>query len=332
MVAGKRVSQTFATKAEAEAFRQDMAQSIAVGSEISNESLGHVVESWLAHIKATKDSSTHAAYQYAVAPFAKLYPVSVLSVRTIHLQAILDTITGRTEQMAHDKIRQCMRRAVRFGMLTGNPSDELIRPQHERQAIEVFTPGEVAELLAASEHYRFHAAIRLALSVGLRGGEVWGLQWGDWNGTELSIQRQAAERSGIITIKPPKRNSLRTISLPDSVVEALETRQQQRLREGFAACDWIFPDSKGHPTRRSNFSARAWKRLLKSVDVRPRGFHHCRHTAASMLLNNGVPITAVSRTLGHKDPATTLSIYAHLMTSELTRHRNCFDEIVAVRG
>ncbi|MCA9038389.1 MAG: tyrosine-type recombinase/integrase [Planctomycetaceae bacterium] len=69
-------------------------------------------------------------------------------------------------------------------------------------------------------------------------------------------------------------------------------------------------------TGRSNFSARCWKPILKSAGLSPRGFHHCRHTAATMMLSNGVPITAVAKTPGDMDAATTLGIYVRLMTTK----------------
>ncbi|MEQ9407717.1 MAG: site-specific integrase [Fuerstiella sp.] len=319
----------FATRAEAESFRVEMVQSIATGTEITNDTLGFIVESWLDQIRATKDKNTHTAYSYSVAPFAQLYDVPAMDIRPFNLQKVLNGLTGRRAQMSHDKIRQCLQWAVRFGLLPSDPSSGLDRPHHERQAIEVFTDEEVRKILAESQHHRFHAAVRLALSVGLRGGEVWGLKWSDWDGTELKIQRQATEHAGIVRIKIPKKNSVRTVSLPDSVVQALEVWNRQRVSEGFAGCEWIFPDSQGNVTRRSNFSSRTWRPLLKACHLRVRGFHHCRHTAATMMLNHNVPITSVARTLGHKDAATTLSIYAHLMTSELDRHRNRFDEVIS---
>lgn len=327
MVRGERVSRTFATQAEAEAYRQEIADSLSGGITISSESFGAVVAAWLSHVAATKDTRTHDAYSYAVDSFAKIFAMPAGNVRSVHLQTVLDTLDGRKAQVAHDKIRQCLRWAVRMQALPSDPSEAITRPAHDRKTIEVFSADDVKAILTGSAHLRFAAAIRLALSVGLRGGELWALKWSDWTGTELRIQRQASERSGTITLKPPKRNSIRTIALPDSVLEALEIRQSASLREGFAACEWIFPDTRGNVVRRTNFGRRTWHPLLKGLKIRVRGFHHCRHTAASLLLNNGVPITAVARTLGHKDPATTLSIYAHLMTDDLSRHRNRFDAV-----
>ena len=330
MVRGKRLAKTFDTKSEADAWRIEVSDNALQEGRLHADAFGAVLQHWLAHIQATKDQNTFSAYDYAVQPFTKLGNVQAFSLRTINLQSVLDGLSGRTAQMAHDKIRQCVRWAIKMGMMASDPTEHLERPKHERESIEVFTLAEIPRILEEAEHLKFHGAILLALSCGLRGGEIWGLQWSDWKGNELSINRQSAERSGIVQVKPPKRNSSRTIALPDSVVAAFEARNSARVREGLAGCEWIFPDSRGNVTRRTNFAARTWKPLLKRAGVAARGFHHCRHTAASVLLNSGVPITVVARILGHKDAATTLAIYAHLMTSELGVHRNVFDRVFGV--
>lgn len=64
---------------------------------------------------------------------------------------------------------------------------------------------------------------------------------------------------------------------------------------------------------RSNFGHRHWRPLLKKLGIPHRGLHHARHTAASLLLGNGVPVHIVSRMLGHAAPSITLDVYAHLM-------------------
>ena len=331
MVDGKRVSRLFATQAEAESFRMELAHGTSIGATVANESFGHVVKAWLTHVEQTKDPRTFDTYSWAVGPFEQLYSVPAHNIRTLHLQTVVDGQTGRKAQMGHDKIKQCLKWAKRMGMVHTDASAEMERPKHVAKPIEVFDLDEVAAILDAAEHLREAAAIRLALSVGLRFGEMLALQWGDWSGHELSIQRQASDRNGHLTIKAPKRESVRTIPLSDSVVEALEQRNRDRMAEGLAGSEWIFPTRRGGIQYRANFAHKTWRPLIRAAGLKPRGFHHCRHTAASLMLNNGVPITTVARILGHRDPATTLSTYAHLMTSDLEQHRNCFDAVIPAK-
>ena len=71
--------------------------------------------------------------------------------------------------------------------------------------------------------------------------------------------------------------------------------------------------------------------MAKKRNIRTRGFHHVRHTAATLLLNSGgVPLPVVSKILGHKSPKITLEIYAHVMTADIGRHRNAFDQVLKI--
>jgi len=166
----------------------------------------------------------------------------------------------------------------------------------------------------------------------LRGGELWGLQWLDLRGNELTVQRQACEVNGSLEIKTPKTASgIRRILLPDSVIGAIGEHRKAMLKEGNAGSAWMFPQKNGRTTRRSLFGATVWKPLLDECGIDHRGFHHARHTAATMLLNSGaVPLPVVSKMLGHASPRITLETYSHCMTSDLERHRNAFDGIIAV--
>ena len=88
------------------------------------------------------------------------------------------------------------------------------------------------------------------------------------------------------------------------------------MAEGTAGSDWIWPGLKGEVTRRNNFGERVWKKLLREVGVEHRGFHQCRHTAATTMLNNGVAIKLVSKILGHAKVSLTLDTYNGLMVED----------------
>lgn len=115
------------------------------------------------------------------------------------------------------------------------------------------------------------------------------------------------------------------------VVNALAVKRVDSMRDGHAAVEWIFPGESGATTRRSNFGYRVWGPLLKRLGQRHRGFHHARHTCATLLLNSGsVPLPVVSRLLGHASPAITLAIYSHVMVADQAKHRNAFDSVIRI--
>ena len=171
MVNGKRVSKVFSTKEAAEDYRRELSDLAARGMRLDSDTLGAVTDAWLTHVQATKDASTYDAYKYALTPFASLAAVSVDQINALALQNILDALSGRRAQLAHDKLRQCIRWAIPKDLCRRDITTGLDRPKHERKKIEPFTVDEVALILKASKHLQYHAAIRWAQGfAGVRSG------------------------------------------------------------------------------------------------------------------------------------------------------------------
>ena len=76
---------------------------------------------------------------------------------------------------------------------------------------------------------------------------------------------------------------------------------------------WVFCDTQGGPIRKSNLLRRSFKPLLKKAGLPPIRFHDLRHTCATLLLTQGVPLRVVQEILGHTLFSTTADIYAHVL-------------------
>jgi len=330
MVHGKRRRVRCQSKADANARRHELCQLAAAGSTLQPASFGVFRERWLEHVRANQSSKTALGYQYAIDHFRSLDDIPLERITGQAIQTIVDGLSGKTKQQCYDKVNQMLRMAIKWGCLHSHPMSRLDRPKHSRKAIDPFEVEEVESIIKSTQHTHYGAAIHLCLACGLRGGEVWGLQWQDLSGCNLTIQRQACDVGGKLEVKEPKTLAgIRTIVLPDSVVDALAVKRRDSLRDGHAGIPWIFPTQRGAVTRRTNFSTSTWAPLLDELCLRHRGFHHCRHTAATLLLNSGaVPLSVVSHLLGHASPAITLSTYAHCMTADQSRHRNAFDSVL----
>lgn len=330
MLHGKRRRVRCGSKDEAKAKLRELVELAQATTHIVGSTFGAFRQRWLEHIRANRSLKTVEQYSYALKPFEGLDPIPLERLTAQAIQSIVDKLTGRTRQQGFDKMKQLLMTAVKWSCLHHNPMVHLERPGHETKTIDPFELTEVEQIITAADSTRYAAAIRLAFACGLRGGELWGLQWSDLQGNELSIQRQACESAGTIEIKSPKTAAgIRRILLPDSVVDSLATKRADSLRLGQVAVPWIFPSEDGTVTRRSNFGARVWRPILTNLQIRPRGFHHARHTAATLLLNSGaVPLSVVSKTLGHASPKITLDTYAHVMTTDLELHRNAFDRVL----
>jgi integrase len=236
------------------------------------------------------------------------------------LATLLRNGTGaRTRQNAYAVLRAALEEAVRLQVIPANPCGAVRRPTVKRGKIRVFELSERMAILDAVVSHRLFGAYLLALTLGMRQGELFGLQWKDidFAAGALTVERQAVENKGRVEIGPPKTEAgFRTIPLDDDCLESLRERQRVAMTEGLAACEWVFPSRRGTVMHRSNFGNRHWRPLLKRLGIANRGMHHCRHTAAVLMLGAGIPAQTVCGLLGHADPSVTLRIYSHFVPSD----------------
>ena len=208
--------------------------------------------------------------------------------------------------------------AVEDELLPANPALRLGRylrtaddPEPE---IDPFARDDVAEVLrvAREQSPDWYAWLLCGLRTGLRAGELLALQWGDlnWRGSSIEVRRNLVR--GHLTT--PKNHQRRRVDMSRQLRAELRLwRRRQRavwLTHGQPFPEWVFPSVTGTALDESNVR-KAFNRLLDAADLHRRGPHQMRHTFASLLLQEGAPITYVSRQLGHKDSSITLRVYAH---------------------
>ena len=289
--------------------------------------VGEYLARWLEdNVRPSRATGTHESYRYAVAnhitPWIGHQWLRSLKPLQVHeWLAILqrNEVGARTRQNAYAVLRAAMEAAVRLQLIPANPCAAVERPQVRRERIRPFDLDERGAILDAAKDGRLAGVYLLALTVGMRQGELFGLQWCDvdFDSATLTIERQAAEHGGRVEISPPKTEAgCRVIPLDDDCMHALQERRRQAMAEGQAGCEWVFPSRSGGVMRRSNFGHRHWRPLLQRAGVDHRGMHHCRHTAAVLMLGAGIPAQTVSGLLGHADPSVTLRIYSHFVPSD----------------
>ena len=210
--------------------------------------------------------------------------------------------------------------AMEATLLPANPALRLgkfLRRGDEPQGEpDPFTQAE-AEILAAVAAERFpewYPWVLMGLRTGLRAGELLGVQWSDvdWRGRFIQVQRSLVR--GVETT--PKNHQRRRVDLsPQLRAELRRWRAQQStawLARGHQRPAWVFPSSTGTALDESK-ARKAFNQILDKAGLHRRGPHQMRHTFASLLLGAGVPITYVSKQLGHRDAAITLRVYAHCL-------------------
>lgn len=258
---------------------------------------------------------------------------------------------GKSASMAAYTLRVLkmgLQQGVRWQMLPRNVADAVKPPKVVRQEMQVWNKKQAVAFLQATEDHPLHAAFYLALMSGMRRGELAGLKWEDVDlkRARLTVRNnlvevigeavagkkrlgKATQSSVRIEVSTPKsKTSRRTVHLSKGTVEKLRAQQaRQREWQAAAAEAWedegfVFTTVTGGLTR-PDALAKAYVRLLDQADVPRIRFHDLRHTAASLMIKQGIPPKTVSERLGHSDVAFTLRTYVHLYDSQ--RQEAAFD-------
>jgi integrase len=204
--------------------------------------------------------------------------------------------------------------AAKHRLVTFNPAEhvEKLPPMHRENVDQnVLTGAEVKQLLEACTS-PWRLMIEVAVTTGLRQSELLGLQWGDidWQANRLHVRRALRQRR---FYDCKSKHSRRIVELPPALVHALKV---WRLECPKGAHDLVFPNSGGQPQDAPNLIHYGFEPALRRAGLRKIRFHDLRHTAASLLLANGVDVVAASRLLGHSSPIVTLNVYSHAIPKE----------------
>ena len=222
----------------------------------------------------------------------------------------------------HRVLHLALRQAVRWQLLAVNPADAVQPPRKAQREMSALDEDETAKLLEAAVGSDLYAPILVAVTTGLRRGELLALRWQDVDlerGT-LSVNQtieQTAER-GIAFKEPKTAKSRRLISLGSLTVETLRrhraSQNEARLLLGNSYVDGglVFPAPAGSVWNPRTFSS-AFYRLTSHSGVPRMRFHDLRHSHATQLLVAGVHVKVVSERLGHSTAGITLDTYSHVL-------------------
>lgn len=262
---------------------------------------------------------------------AKLSPAQVQAL----INAKLDEgLSPRTVQYVRATLRAALSTAVRWGPVVRNVAIPVNTVAIDREPVRPFSRDEAHQVLQAAASHRLAAFFTVAMAVGLRPSEALALTWDDLDlDAGIVHVRRALDRRGAndFQFKATKsRRSRRTIPLPEVCVQALvqhRRRQvQERLTAGSAWKDHglVFTTRTGGPLDRTQVS-RQFSTLLDRAGVEHRRLYDCRHTAASLLLAQGMAPRVVMETLGHSSYALTMETYTHVMPEVMRDAANAMD-------
>jgi integrase len=331
--------------------------------------VGQYLDCWLRTISVRR--KTARSYQQFVALHLKpglgrirLTKLTPAQIRTLLSEKEQAGLSVRTVTLMRDVLRIALNQAVADGAVARNVATLVKRPKPARRQGSILSPDQAPVFLSRISGTRLAPVITIGLAVGLRLGEVLGLQWSAVDleegviRVERGLETIGRDRS-LVALK--SKESHRTIRLPEFVRAALDQhRQHQRERQLLAGGKWrpegasfVFTTRDGRPLDGCGVT-RDLKRLLTQtwiggrqeckhlrVDNRqcadcraehlpPLSFHSLRHSCASILLAQGVPVRDVAEILGHSDVRLTLGTYAHVIEAGRSRAAGVMDRVLQV--
>jgi len=250
-----------------------------------------------------------------------------LKVSAVTVNEIADFIADMRQEYTANTIRNCLkplagmfRLAVRRGLVAQNPIhalDRQERPQGAAKRMRILSSDEIKQLLFVSaEGYRHrnkegHLGQRIsgaygllfttAIFTGLRRSELLALDWTDVDLDRSELHVRAGKTAA----------ATRTVVLPGFLVQALAARSLVKFDDQNLKSDEGFSSGRVFPFSERNVG-RALDAALERAGIEHVRFHDLRHTYASILISMGCELTYIAQQIGHKSPATTLEVYAHL--------------------
>jgi integrase len=325
-VSGKNKSETRAALAKARGDRDD-----GLIFDAGDLTLQDFLERWLQD--SVKGSVSHRTYhnydsqiRNHLAPVLgriKLKTLSPAHIQRLYRAKLDSGLSTASVRYQHAVLHRALNQATRWGLVPRNVCDVVDPPKVVNKEVIPLNFEQSRAFLEASAGDRYEALYTVALTCGLREGELLGLMKKDLDlsARALRVERQLLRmRDGSgYTFPEPKHSSKRAIKLPERAANALEEhldRQEHEVRRAgdlYRDQDLLFATDIGTPLDASNVVNRSFKPLLRDTGLPNIRFHDLRHTCATLLLLQGVHPKFVQRLLGHKSINITLDLYSHWM-------------------
>jgi len=230
-------------------------------------------------------------------------------------------LSEQTIKHIHSTLNNALKRAVKWKLLTNNPCIDVDKPMPKKTEMQALDENETASLLRSVEDTRLYAPILVAVTTGLRRGELLALRWKDidFKRHKLNVRQSVEVTKTSLGFKEPKSKSgKRSITLPQITINTLlkhrkkQNEQRLMLGAGYKNLDLVFSDYDGdiwHPDVFSN----VFSRHAKKIKLKTTRFHDLRHTHATQLLIQGIHPKVVQERLGHSTIVITLDTYSHVL-------------------
>ena len=280
---------------------------------------------WLEHKSAHVRASSMRAYRQDVRLHIRpaLGKHRLARLQTQHCQALVDKLVNAGTPSMADRVRrtlkQALRHAVKWGLLAGSPMDRVDPVRKPAPKRATYDAAQLRKFLRVAEGSKFHPLFLLAVSTGMRKGELLALKWEDLQSDGVHVRRTvSAKASGDGTTAPKTAAGERFVPVaPATMRVILETRTKHAMDS-----DWVFTTRNGkrHSVRTVS---RVMRTLQKRYGLPEIRFHDFRRSYATLLAEQGHHPRVIQALLGHSTPTLAMTVYTDV--TEASRRRAHID-------
>jgi integrase len=329
-IEGKRKTKYCKTKKEARDWNKNMLDQIDNGLTLkgAKTTLENFLTEWLIAVTPNLAPTTTRDYgsyiKRHILPVlgkVKLSDLRPDQVQTFYNHLVKKGCSQYTVRIVHAVLHRALNQAVRWGLIGRNPASLVEKPKPKKIEMKTWNDHQVMSFLSVIEDPQYQALYYLAVTTGMRQGELLGLKWKDldWISGHIQVKRQLQRITGQGKVfrEPKTASGKRTIVIGQAGIDKLKDNQenQQNLRM-FAGEKWkenklIFTTSIGTPMEPRRMYL-MFKKYANEVHLPSIRLHDLRHTAATLMLQAGVHPKIVQERLGHADISLTLNTYSHV--------------------
>jgi len=307
----------------------------------SKQTVAQFLDHWLENTqKASVRPRTYERYEEVIRLHInpaigrhQLQKLTAQHIEVFYTKKLEQGLSPRTVNTFHNILHKALDKARKLRLVGENVTELVDRPRVEDTEINPLSLEQIKALLVVSQGHSMEMLLTLALATGMRRGELMGLKWQDIDfekGT-LQVRRilsrvpsklKTEERKGYVEAATKTKKSRRSIVIVAFALELLKRhkeKQQERQQEAkekttrWVENDFVFRSGVGTPLHPDNDIFVPFKALLKAANLPNIRFHDLRHSAATLLLSEGVHPKIVQEILGHSNINITLNVYSHIL-------------------
>ncbi len=326
------------TKKEAERAMHEFIRELEKGYYVtdSKTTISEWIDTWMeVYIEPNVSPTTLSRYQGMIKRYIKpvIGHMQVQQLNTLAVQAWVNGLkispssgkemSAATIKHAYHVLKGSMDKAVLAGIIPRSPCTGIMLPKGQKKPPVVYDEGQIRQLIEAARGTEMELVIDIELCLGLRRGELLGLQWQDidFQKNQIHVVRNRVVVDSKSVVKDPKtESSRRTVDVPVQLIQKLKKHKMNclanrlRLGEAYTATDYVIVHPDGKPIY-PEYLSQMFTKLQNKANLPKCRFHDLRHLCASIMLMQGVNVKVAQEHLGHKDIATTMNIYSHVLPS-----------------